>query len=163
MCKIHKGYIPGSIGRVAEMHGKYYADIWKFDAFFEAKVATELSEFMIRYDPNRDAFWCVVHGRRIEGSITIDGIHAEDDGAHLRWFIMSEVLRGRGFGSCLLDEATTFCKAQHYPRIYLWTFAGLGAARKLYERAGFVLVHQERGKRWGTEVTEQKFILELAQ
>ncbi len=161
MGKIHKGCLPGSIGRVAEMHGKYYADNWQFGPFFEAKVATELSEFITRYNPERDAFWTVVQDGRVEGSITIDGIHAQDAGAHLRWFIMSNVLRGQGFGMRLLHEATTFCKARNYPRIYLWTFAGLYAARKLYEKVGFVLIHEQTGKQWGTEVTEQKFILEL--
>jgi len=45
-----KGYIPGSIGRVAELHGTYYHEHWDFSEFFEAKVATELSEFLGRYD-----------------------------------------------------------------------------------------------------------------
>jgi GNAT superfamily N-acetyltransferase len=162
MTEIHTSYIPGLIGRVVEMHGQYYADDWKFGSFFEAKVATGMSEFITRYDPERDAVWSVVHDGRIEGSITIDGIHARDEGAHLRWFIMSDVLRGQGFGQSLLHEATMFCKARNYPAIYLWTFAGLHAARKLYEKAGFVMVHEEKGTQWGTEVTEQKFILELA-
>jgi len=55
--EIVKGYIPGSIGRVAELHGTYYHEHWDFSLFFEAKVATELSEFLGRYDEKRDAFW----------------------------------------------------------------------------------------------------------
>ena len=35
------GYIPGAIGRVAELHGRYYHEYWSFDLFFESKVATE--------------------------------------------------------------------------------------------------------------------------
>jgi hypothetical protein len=42
--EIVKGYIPGSIGRVAELHGTYYHKHWGFSLFFEAKVATELSD-----------------------------------------------------------------------------------------------------------------------
>ena len=163
MADIYKGYIPGVIGRVAEMHAQYYADDWSFGAFFEIKVASELSEFISRYDSSRDALWSMVHEGRIEGSITIDGIHAHDEGAHLRWFIMSDALRGQGFGKRLIDEAVAFCRGRGYSSIYLWTFAGLGAARKLYEQAGFQLVHEETGKQWGTEVTEQKFVLQLNQ
>jgi hypothetical protein len=37
-------------------------------------------------------------------------------------------------------------------RVHLWTFKGLEAARKLYERNKFELVHEE----WG-HVTVQKF------
>jgi len=161
MVEIHKGYLPGAIGRVVEMHGTYYAGNWNFGSFFEVKVATELSEFISRYDPEQDAFWSVVSDSRVEGSLTIDGIHAADEGAHLRWFIMTDSLRGQGFGKRLIDEALAFCKARNYPRIYLWTFSGLHAARKLYEKAGFELIHEQRGQQWGTEVTEQKFVLQF--
>ena len=44
----------------------------------------------------------------------------------------------------------------------LWTFAGLDAARRLYERAGFRLAEERRGTQWGIEVTEQRFELCLA-
>jgi len=158
MMQIHKGYLPGAIGRVVEMHGTYYANNWNFGPFFEAKVATELSEFINRYDPDQDAFWTIVSDGRVEGSLTIDGIHAAEEGAHLRWFIMSDSLRGQGFGKRLMDEAVTFCKIRNYPHIYLWTFAGLYAARNLYETASFKLVREQKGKQWGTEVTEQKFV-----
>ncbi len=68
------GYIPGAIGRVAELHGTYYAEHWSFGCFFEAKVATELSEFLERYDKQRDGFWSVSLDSRLEGSISIDGV-----------------------------------------------------------------------------------------
>ena len=55
--KINKGYIPGAIGRIAELHGRYYHQHWEFDSYFEAKVATGLSEFINRYDETRDGFW----------------------------------------------------------------------------------------------------------
>ena len=48
------GYVPGAIGRVAELHGKYYHTYWGFDLFFESKVATELSEFLCRFNQRRD-------------------------------------------------------------------------------------------------------------
>jgi hypothetical protein len=46
--EIVRGYVPGSIGRVAELHGTYYHDHWGFGLFFEAKVASELSAFLGR-------------------------------------------------------------------------------------------------------------------
>jgi GNAT superfamily N-acetyltransferase len=155
--KIAKGYVPGSLGRVAEIHGAYYHDHWGFGLFFEAKVAIELSEFLKRYDEGRDGFWTVSVDGRVEGSITIDGIHAESEGAHLRWFIVSDALRGKGAGSQLLNSAVSFCRSKGYRKIYLWTFEGLGAARHLYEKVGFGLVEEHRGRFWGTEVNEQRF------
>ena len=152
-----KGYVPGALGRVAELHGVYYHDHWKFGLFFEAKVAVELSEFLKRYDVSRDGFWTVLVDGRVEGSIAIDGMHAGSEGAHLRWFIMSDLLRGKGAGNLLINAAISFCRNKFYNKVYLWTFEGLDAARHLYEKVGFKLVEEHKGTQWGTEVNEQRF------
>jgi GNAT superfamily N-acetyltransferase len=158
---IAKGYRPGAIGRVAELHATYYQAHWDFGVFFEVKVATELAAFLARYDAERDGFWTALGEGRIEGSITIDGVGAAADGAHLRWFVMSDALRGRGVGHQLIGAALDFCRDRGYRRVYLWTFAGLDAARHLYERHGFRLVAQQRGTQWGREVDEQRFERQL--
>ena len=158
---ISTGYSPGAIGRIAEMHARYYARHWDFGQFFETKVATGLAEFLQRYDEERDGFWTASVKDRIEGSIAMDAIKANSDGVHLRWFIVSEALQGRGAGSLLIDKALHFCTQKKYQRIYLWTFAGLDSARHLYEKAGFKLVEQFSGTQWGPEVKEQRFELDL--
>jgi len=154
---ITKEYIPGSLGRVVELHGVYYHQHWGFGLFFEAKVAIELSEFLKGYKESRDGFWTVKADGRVEGAIAIDGNQAESRGAHLRWFIMSDVLRGKGIGNRLIETAVSFCRHRGYRKIYLWTFEGLSAARHLYEKNGFTLVESHSGTRWGTEVNEQRF------
>ncbi len=158
---ITKGYMPGAIGRVVEMHGDYYARHWGFGLFFEAQGARQMADFLSRYDEKRDGFWTASLARRAEGSIAIDGLRAASEGAHLRWFIVSEELHGRGIGGALLSNAVDFCRSNGYGRIYLWTFEGLAAARRLYERAGFGLVEQRKGTQWGKEVNEQRFELQL--
>jgi hypothetical protein len=60
--EIVRGYVPGSIGRVAELHGTYYHQHWSFSLFFEARVATGLAEFLGRYNQQRDGFWIAVAG-----------------------------------------------------------------------------------------------------
>lgn len=155
--KIATGYVPGALGRVVELHGAYYHNHWKFGLFFESKVALELSEFLKRYDENTDGFWTVLVDGRVEGSISIDGIHADSQGAHLRWFIVSDALRRKGAGNQLINTAISFCRSKGYNKIYLWTFEGLGAARHLYEKVGFRLVEQRNGAQWGAPVNEQRF------
>jgi hypothetical protein len=51
---VDSGYVPGSIGRISELHNTYYHDHWRFGVYFEAKVAAELSEFLTRFDEKRD-------------------------------------------------------------------------------------------------------------
>ncbi|MFC1515668.1 GNAT family N-acetyltransferase [Thermodesulfobacteriota bacterium] len=155
------GYVPGAIGRITELHALYYHQEWGFGEFFEVKVAGELSKFLERFDPARDGFWTVCLNNRVEGSIVIDGINADIEGAHLRWFILSSELRGKGFGNRLMDTALRCCRELNYARVYLWTFEGLEPARHLYEKFGFALVEQQKGTQWGIVVNEQKYLCEL--
>ena len=154
-----KGYIPGAIGRIAELHGVYYSREWGFGRFFEAKVASDLSAFVNRLDENRDRLWTVCLDKRVVGSIAIDGIKARSDAAHLRWFILSSRFQGRGLGNQLLNRALAFCREKQYDKVFLWTFKGLDTARHLYEKQGFTLVEEFEGNQWGTPVWEQKFVL----
>jgi GNAT superfamily N-acetyltransferase len=159
--EIIQGVVPGALGRVLQLHGTYYHENWGFGLRFEARVAEELAEFLLRYDEARDGFWTVRLNGEIAGSIAIDGLHGDEEGAHLRWFIVSEPLRGTGVGHMLLETAIAYGRLRSYARVYLHTFEGLAAARHLYEKSGFRLVEQGMGVQWGTQVNEQKFVLEL--
>ncbi len=159
--KILKGYMPGALGRVVELHGQYYAENWGFESYFEAKVASGLAEFIGRYDDSRDRFWTVMKDDRIEGTLTIDGIHAKEEGAHLRWFIVSDQLHGQGIGQKLIQSAVDFCRKKKYTHIYLWTFEGLLSARHIYDKAGFKVVEECVGTEWGVPVNEQRLMLRL--
>jgi len=154
---VRTGYVPGCIGRIAQLHAEYYAKHASFGLHFEAKVAKELAQFCQSFAPDRDGLWLAVTPD-IEGSIAIDGTHAATEGAHLRWFITSDALRGQGIGRELLHSAVRFCDERGYRRVFLWTFAGLDVARHLYESMGFRLEHQSPGSQWGKTVQEQRFV-----
>jgi len=153
--RIVPGYLPGAIGAVASLHAHFYAREHGFGAFFEAKVAGECAAFCARFDPARDGLWLLADSGRIVGSIAIDG--ADAGGAHLRWFIVADEARGRGLGRRMIDAAMGFCRRAGHRHVYLTTFAGLDAARALYERHGFRLVSETEGETWGTTVREQRF------
>jgi len=156
------GYVPGAIGRITELHASYYKKHWDFDLFFESKVAMELSEFLNRFNPAHDGFWLVMIGEKIVGGTAIDGKEAKTRGARLRWFIVDPGYQGRGVGQRLLGEAVAFCRTANIHRIYLHSFAGLDAARHLYEQFGFVLREEKQDETWGKTVTEQAFELILS-
>ena len=129
--------MPGAIGRITELHATYYAQHWDLGLYFEAKVATELSQFMSRFQPEQDGAWFATIDDQIIGSIFIDGADSAGEGARLRWFIIDPTYQGRGLGQRLMAKAISFCNHQQFPRVYLTTFAGLAAARHLYEAFGF--------------------------
>jgi GNAT superfamily N-acetyltransferase len=156
-------WYPGLIGDVVAIHARYYAEAWGFGRSFEAKVAAELAAFSLRYDPSQDLILSARDGDRTMGSVTIDGSDPALAGGsvHLRWFILDAGARGRGLGHLLLEESLAFARATGRPGVYLWTFAGLHAARRLYDAAGFRLVEEHQGDTWGKRVCEQRFVLDF--
>ncbi|MFH1480080.1 MAG: GNAT family N-acetyltransferase [Pseudomonadota bacterium] len=156
-----RGYIPGAIGKITGLHATYYSKYWGFGLFFESKVATGMCEFLNRFKKAHDGFWVAAVQGQIVGSITIDGVKSETDGAHLRWFIVDPACQGQGIGNRLIQEAVDFCKKMRFRRVYLWTFQGLDPARHLYEKHGFRLVKEHEGTQWGLAVKEQMYELTL--
>ena len=157
------GYAPGALGAIVQLHGAYYARHWGFGTYFEAKVAADLAAFLT---PD-DRLWCARQEDRVVGALAIDGSHGGTSGppgktdAHLRWFIVAQALQGRGLGRRLLQAALAFCRAREFRSVYLWTFAGLDPARRLYEAQGFRLAEEAPAATWGKTVTEQRFVLDI--
>lgn len=156
--QILTGFRPGLIGRVAEMHGTYYSRHHGLGPDFEAKVAAGLAEFAPRLGRACNEIWHVESNGRIAGSLAIDGEDLGEGRAHLRWFILEDGLRGAGLGNELVTRAVGFGDACGFGEIHLWTFSGLDAARRLYERHGFRLAEEYPGDQWGAPLTEQHFV-----
>lgn len=157
------GYLPGAIGKITELHATYYSKHWGLDLSFESQVATELSEFLLRFNKAHDGFWVATVDEKIVASVAIDGSSGNTDGgARLRWFIVAPECQGRGIGKVLLREAIAFCKRANFSRVYLWTFAGLNTARRLYEECGFTLCQEHSDAQWGNTLTHQMFQLDLS-
>ena len=154
---IVSGYTPGAIGRITELHAIYYSHHWGFGRYFEAKVATEMSEFLGRFDANHDGLWSVSFGGKIVGGVAIDGMESGTRGARLRWFIVDPGRQGQGLGNALLREALDFSMKAKFRRLYLHSFAGLDPARHLYEKFGFSLCEEHEDSTWGKKMTEQTF------
>jgi ribosomal protein S18 acetylase RimI-like enzyme len=57
-------------------------------------------------------------------------------------------------GRRLLEAAMAFA-SRRYERVHLGTFAGLDAARHLYEDFGFRKTLERHSTQWGPEVLEQ--------
>ncbi|MCA3600011.1 MAG: GNAT family N-acetyltransferase [Methylobacterium sp.] len=159
MARIVEGWRPGALGFIIGEHGQYYARHWGFGAFFEARVAAGLAEFTGRMAPSTDRFFLAVDdAERILGSLVLDLTDpAQPSGeAHLRWFILSDRARGQGLGEKLMANAMAHCDALSRA-CWLTTFAGLDAARALYERHGFSLEREAEAASWGVTVREQLF------
>ena len=149
---------PGDIGSLIYLHGVLYATEHGWDHTFEAYVAGPLAEFAKSHAP-RGRIWIVEESENLAGSIAIVEVSKEE--AQLRWLLLHPRVRGRGIGRMLMREAISFCKAQGYTIVFLWTVRALTAAAKLYEEFGFHISEETIREIWGTTVTEQRYELRL--
>ena len=155
-------YYPGVIADIVGAHARYYAQTWSFGMKFEARVAADLAGFVVNMNPDQDLLLTAKRpDERFLGSIVIDGSDFAGRGAHLRWFIVAPEAQRTGLGKQLLDRALGFCRERGYHRLYLYTFAGLDSARRLYEQAGFKLAEELAADTWGRAMREQRFDIEL--
>ena len=152
------GYRPGALADIVGMHARYYSENWGFGCSFETKVAREMAEFLERLDVKNDLLLVAYLDGKAVGSIAIDSEKTKMDGVHLRWFIVGEKGANRGLGKQLMAKALAFCKSNDVHRIWLTTFAGLDAARALYEQNGFQLESESEVNQWGGNVREQLFV-----
>lgn len=155
---LREGGWPGDIGAVSAFHARTYAREHGFDATFEAYVASAAAGHVLKGSP-RERTWLAEREAIVVGSIAI--VEDSPEVAKLRWFLVDPSARGAGLGGRLVEEAIRFSREQGYRSILLWTERRLAAAARLYERSGFRLVEERRGRQWGCEVVEERWELGL--
>jgi GNAT superfamily N-acetyltransferase len=151
---------PGDLGWVVERHGAVYAAEYGWDVSFEGLVAEIVAGFAAGHDPGREAGWIAELDGQRAGSIFC--IAADEPGvAALRALIVEPSARRRGIGRLLVERCVEFARAAGYRQVELGTTSDLVGARRLYDAAGFELVHEETRPRFGTTVTSQRLALAL--
>ncbi len=156
--KVVSGYRPGIVANCLDMQMRYYAPNHGFGAVFEALLATQMGELVPRLSNPKNEVFAALDGRgEIAGVVWIDGELGMGK-AHLRFFIVDMKMAGKGVGRMLMDAAMKFVDGNEIEECHLWTFKGLHAARKLYDKAGFVLVDEGFKTPWGSEVWVQHFV-----
>jgi DNA-binding MarR family transcriptional regulator/GNAT superfamily N-acetyltransferase len=151
----------GDIGWAIERHGRLYYDEYGWNAEFEALVATLFARFASRHDPGTERCWIAeLDGERV-GCVFV--VRNEDDPsvAQLRCLLVDPAARGHGVGMRLVEECLAFARVAGYGRMMLWTNDVLTAARRIYERCGFMLAEQYAHHSFGHDLVGQVWTKEL--
>jgi len=158
---------PGDIGWVAARHGALYAQEYGWDQRFEALVARLGADFIDRFDARREACWIAERGGSNVGCVFL--VQARDEAtakplrgtAQLRMLLVEPTARGLHIGERLVDECTRFAQQSGYRTIRLWTNSILSAARRLYQKAGYVMVGSEPHRSFGRALVGETWELKL--
>jgi DNA-binding MarR family transcriptional regulator/GNAT superfamily N-acetyltransferase len=149
----------GDIGWVVERQARLYAEEYGWNIEFEALVAEIGADFIRNFQAGRDFCWIAEKNGQPVGAVFL--VHQDETTAKLRLLHVETEARGFGIGARLVDECVRRARESGYKRLVLWTNDVLVAARRVYQRAGFKLVSEERHHSFGKDLVGQSWGLVL--
>ena len=151
---------PGDLGWMVERNAVLYAAEYGFDLSYEALVARIVAEYAESFDPALDRTWIAeLGGERVGAVMCVRD--SRPRAARLRLLLVEPAARGHGVGRRLVGACVEFARAAGYEELVLWTNSVLGAARSVYQRAGFELVAESGHHSFGQDLVGQDWRLPL--
>ena len=149
----------GDMGWVVHRQGVLYGEEYGYDEMFEALCAEIVAKFVQHYDARRERCWIAERDGEIVGSVFL--VAASRTVAKLRLLFVEPWARGLGIGGRLVSECVRFARLAGYKKMILWTQSELDAARHIYKKAGFHVIHKKRHHSFSKDLVAETWEMEL--
>ncbi|GAA4997558.1 bifunctional helix-turn-helix transcriptional regulator/GNAT family N-acetyltransferase [Streptomyces siamensis] len=151
---------PGDLGWIVQRNAALYAAEYGWNTDYESLVARIVADFAGDHDPHLERVWIAELDGRPVGCVMC----VRDDApgtARLRLLLVEPDARGLGIGDRLVGACVDFARGVGYRELVLWTNDVLSAARRLYQRHGFVLVSEKPHRSFGADLVGQDWRRDL--
>ncbi|WGS50294.1 bifunctional helix-turn-helix transcriptional regulator/GNAT family N-acetyltransferase [Paraburkholderia sp. D15] len=149
----------GECGWLVHRQAQWFAAQYGWDRSFEGLLARVVADYTQRADPLREMCWVADQDGVVVGSVCIVGVSTTVAGVRLLW--VEPELQRHGIGTQLLGECVRFARRAGYTKLTLTTARSLPEPRRLCERAGFTLAGTTPERRFGMDLTIERWELEL--
>ncbi|MBB5794901.1 DNA-binding MarR family transcriptional regulator/GNAT superfamily N-acetyltransferase [Streptomyces caelestis] len=152
--------VPGDLGWIVQRNAALYAAEYGWNADYEGLVARIVADYGEDHDPRLERTWIAELDGRPVGCVMC----VRDDApgaARLRLLLVEPDARGLGIGDRLVGAVVGFAREAGYREVVLWTNDVLAAARRVYQRHGFVLVAEKPHRSFGRDLVGQDWRLDL--
>lgn len=151
---------PGDLGWIVQRNAALYAAEYGWNTDYEGLVARIVADFAEDHDPHLERVWIAELDGRPVGCVMC--VRDEAPGtARLRLLLVEPEARGLGIGDRLVRAVIDFARGVGYHELVLWTNDVLAAARRIYQRHGFVLAAEKPHRSFGKDLNGQDWRLDL--
>jgi DNA-binding MarR family transcriptional regulator/GNAT superfamily N-acetyltransferase len=151
---------PGDLGWIVSRNAALYAAEFGWNTDYEGLVARIVADFAEDHDPHLERVWIAELDGRPVGCVMC--VRDEAPGtARLRLLLVEPEARGLGVGDRLVRAVIDFARGVGYRELVLWTNDVLTAARRIYQRHGFVLSAEKPHRSFGKDLNGQDWRLDL--
>ncbi|MFJ9726928.1 GNAT family N-acetyltransferase [Streptomyces sp. NPDC101209] len=151
---------PGDLGWIVQRNAALYAAEYGWNTDYEGLVARIVADFAEDHDPHLERVWIAELDGRPVGCVMCVRDEAPAT-ARLRLLLVEPEARGLGIGDRLVRAVIDFAREVGYHELVLWTNDVLAAARRIYQRHGFVLAAEKPHRSFGKDLNGQDWRLDL--
>jgi DNA-binding MarR family transcriptional regulator/GNAT superfamily N-acetyltransferase len=149
----------GEYGWLVYRQALLFASEHDWDHSFEGLLARVIADFTQHHDPLRETCWIADQDSSIVGSALVVGVSSTV--ARIRLLYIEPDMRRLGIGTQLVEECVRFARRAGYAKLTLSTATALEQSRRLCERTGFVCAGAAPERRFGHDLTVERWERDL--